>query len=65
VLGGLLDELRAIPPAPGFDEVLVAGDPEDRARAQRERTGVPIEPALWARLCELSEELGVSVPAAS
>lgn len=65
VLGGLLDELRAIPPAPGFDEVLVAGDPEDRARAERERTGIPIEPALWARLCELSDELGVSVPAAS
>jgi ureidoglycolate dehydrogenase (NAD+) len=65
VLGGLLDELRAIPPATGFDEVLVAGDPEDRAWAERERTGIPIEPALWARLCELSDELGVSVPAAS
>jgi LDH2 family malate/lactate/ureidoglycolate dehydrogenase len=65
VLGGLLDELRAIPPAPGFDEVLVAGDPEDRAREERERTGIPVEPALWARLCELSDELGVSVPAAS
>jgi len=65
VLGGLLDELRAIPPAPGFDEVLVAGDPEDRARAERERTGIPIAPALWVRLCELSDELGVSVPAAS
>ena len=39
VLGGLLDELRAIPPAPGFDEVLAPGDPEDRARAERERVG--------------------------
>jgi ureidoglycolate dehydrogenase (NAD+) len=65
VLGGLLDELRAIPPARGFDEVLVAGDPEDRARAERERSGIPIEPALWANLCALSEELGVSVPAGS
>jgi LDH2 family malate/lactate/ureidoglycolate dehydrogenase len=65
VLGGLLAELRAIPPAPGFDEVLVAGDPEDRARAARERTGIPVGPALWERLCELSAELGVSVPAAS
>ena len=61
----LLDELRAIPPAPGFDEVLVAGDPEDRSRAQRERDGVPIEPALWAKLSALSDELGVSAPAAS
>jgi LDH2 family malate/lactate/ureidoglycolate dehydrogenase len=62
VLGGLLGELRAIPPAPGFDEVLVPGDPEDRARAERERGGVPIEPALWRTLGELSRELGVSVP---
>lgn len=65
VLTGLLDELRAIPPARGFDEVLVAGDPEDRARAERERSGIPIEPALWASLCALGDELGVSAPAAS
>jgi ureidoglycolate dehydrogenase (NAD+) len=62
VLDGLLAELRAIPPSPGFDEVLVPGDPEDRAREARERAGVPIEPALWSTLCALSEELGVSVP---
>jgi LDH2 family malate/lactate/ureidoglycolate dehydrogenase len=62
VLGGLLDELRAIPPAPGFDEVLVAGDPEERAHAERERTGVPIGPALWRTLRDLSRELQVPVP---
>ena len=64
VLGGLLGELRAIPPAPGFDEVLAPGDPEDRAFAEREQSGVPIEPALWRTLCELSRELGVDVPGA-
>jgi ureidoglycolate dehydrogenase (NAD+) len=62
VLGGLLAELRAIPPAPGFGEVLVAGDPQDRARAERERDGVPIEPALWATLHRLGDELGVAAP---
>lgn len=61
-LDGLLGELRAIAPAPGFDEVLVAGDPEDRARAARERAGVPIEPGLWRTLRALSGELGVAVP---
>ena len=55
----MLDDLRASPVAPGFDEVLAPGDPEVRARAQRERAGVPIEPALWARLRELGAELGV------
>jgi ureidoglycolate dehydrogenase (NAD+) len=62
VLDGLLGELRAIPPAPGFDEVLVPGDPEDRARAVRESSGVPIGPALWRTLRELSAELGVPSP---
>jgi LDH2 family malate/lactate/ureidoglycolate dehydrogenase len=63
VLGAMLDELRASPVAPGFDEVLAPGDPEARARVERERSGVPIEPALWARLRELSAEMGVSEPA--
>ncbi len=62
VLGGMLDELRASPVAPGSDEVLAPGDPETRARAARERSGVPIEPALWARLHELSAELAVPAP---
>jgi ureidoglycolate dehydrogenase (NAD+) len=62
VLDGLLAELRAIPPSPGFDEVLVPGDPEDRARAERERSGVPVEPGLWRTLRALSDELGVAVP---
>jgi ureidoglycolate dehydrogenase (NAD+) len=64
VLDGLLADLRAIPPAPGFDEVLVPGDPEDRARAERERSGVPIAPALWGTLCTLSDDLGVAIPRA-
>jgi ureidoglycolate dehydrogenase (NAD+) len=42
--------------------VLAPGDPEDRARAERERSGVPIEPALWGTLCELSRELEVPLP---
>ncbi|MCE2397181.1 Ldh family oxidoreductase, partial [Candidatus Poribacteria bacterium] len=31
--------VRAIPPAPGFDEVLMPGDPEVRTRANRQRDG--------------------------
>jgi len=59
VLEGMLDELRATPPAPGHDEVLVPGDPEARAHAERSRTGIPIAPGLWEMLRALGEELGV------
>ena len=44
------------------DGELVILDPEDRARAERERSGVPIEPALWRTLQGLSRELEVPVP---
>jgi len=62
VLSGLLDELRAIPPAPGFEEVLVAGDPEERAERERTAGGIPLPDALVAKLEALSNELGVPVP---
>jgi len=62
LLDGLLAELRSIAPAPGFDEVLVAGDPERRTQAARERHGIPLGPALWASLETLSAELHVEVP---
>ena len=62
-LGGLLQALKAMSPAPGHDEVLVPGEPEARAQAERERDGIPLPPTLWTTLSELSAELGVAVPA--
>ena len=61
-LEALLSGLTAVPVAPGHDEVLRPGDPEKRTRAEREVSGIPVEPALWASLCGLSAELGVAVP---
>jgi uncharacterized oxidoreductase len=34
------------PPAPGHDEVLIPGEPEERTRAERERDGIPITDAM-------------------
>ena len=62
LLGRLLADLKAIPPAPGVDEVLVPGEPEARAKAERERDGIPLPPTLWTTLEALSGELGVSPP---
>lgn len=62
LLDGLLAELKATPPAPGHDEVLVPGEPEERTRRERERSGIPLEPALWASMTALSAELGVAAP---
>ena len=62
-LHGMLERLRQSPPAEGFREVLVAGDPEERARREREAAGVPVARPLWEQLEQLSAEFGVTPPA--
>jgi len=39
--------LRASRPAPGFDRVRIAGEPERETRARREREGVPVDAETW------------------
>jgi LDH2 family malate/lactate/ureidoglycolate dehydrogenase len=45
--------MRDVPPAPGFKEVIVPGDPEARTRATRLREGIPIPNWLWHKISEL------------
>ena len=58
-LAGLV---KASDPAPGFDEVLLAGEPEWRAAAERERSGIPVPLKLWEKLTAIAAELGVTPP---
>jgi LDH2 family malate/lactate/ureidoglycolate dehydrogenase len=41
---------RAVPPAAGFAEVLVPGDPEWRSRLERRTNGIPVEDAIWEKI---------------
>jgi LDH2 family malate/lactate/ureidoglycolate dehydrogenase len=49
-------------PAKGYDEVLVAGDPEWRFEEERRRTGIPIAEGTWKVLGELAQKFEVSLP---
>jgi LDH2 family malate/lactate/ureidoglycolate dehydrogenase len=49
-------------PAHGFDEVLIAGDPEWRMEAARLRDGIPVSRGIWDQLTQLAQTLNVSVP---
>lgn len=51
--------VKASPPAPGFDEVLVAGEPEVRRRAQRAAQGVAIDGRTYAELIAAAASLGL------
>jgi len=56
-------EIKSAPPAAGYEEVLVAGDPEWRIEDERRRGGIPIPPGPWANLARVAERLGVVLPA--
>jgi LDH2 family malate/lactate/ureidoglycolate dehydrogenase len=59
----ILTRIKAVPPAPGFTEVLLPGEPEQRARAKRGAEGIPLPEATWEALIKTGSELGVNVEA--
>lgn len=54
-----IDALRAAPPLPGVPRVLVPGDPEVAAEAQRLRDGVELDDATWQLVTEAARSVGV------
>jgi LDH2 family malate/lactate/ureidoglycolate dehydrogenase len=59
----LVANVKSAALAQGYDEVLVAGDPEWRAEEQRRRDGIPLAEGVWEKLREAALRLGVAVPA--
>ncbi len=53
------DWVRASPPAPGFGEILLPGEPERRARERRRAEGVPIDDKSLADILAAIGSLGV------
>ena len=56
----LVRRIHAVPPAPGFEEVMAPGDFELRTRAERLKSGVQIPEATWDEVVQTAESLGVS-----
>ena len=54
--------VRAVPPAPGFKEVLAPGDRESRTRTIRRRDGIPIADDTWQSFIEAAALVDVKVP---
>jgi hydroxycarboxylate dehydrogenase B len=54
-----LDWIRKSPPAPGFDRVRIAGEPEREYRAQRERDGVPVDESTWKEILGAAAKLKI------
>ena len=52
--------LKAVKPADGFEEVLLPGEPEARAREQRLREGIPLPDATWKAISSVAHDLGIA-----
>jgi uncharacterized oxidoreductase len=61
---GQVDQLRNVmetmPPAKGFERVLLPGDPEADTRLARAETGIPVPEPTWNELVTLAASLGIS-----
>jgi LDH2 family malate/lactate/ureidoglycolate dehydrogenase len=58
----LVEMVKSSRPAKGFEEVLVAGEPEWRMEELRRRDGIPVSDGAWQNLVQAAEKLGVRVP---
>lgn len=60
---GLLRAVKNSPTAPGYDEILIPGEPERMKKEKRLREGIFVEDKTWGDIVALAEELGVEPPA--
>ncbi|MFP5406729.1 MAG: Ldh family oxidoreductase, partial [Gammaproteobacteria bacterium] len=60
-----VESLRRSPPAPGFDRVRIAGEPEREARARRMAEGIPVDATTWEEILLAGEKVGVARAATS
>jgi LDH2 family malate/lactate/ureidoglycolate dehydrogenase len=56
----MIEQVKAVPPADGFAEVLVPGEPELRERERRAAEGVPVAEATWEAIQTTARDLGVA-----
>ncbi len=58
----LCARVKAVPPAEGFAEVLLPGDPERLVAELRWREGIPVDEATWNLLTDAAVDLGIAPP---
>ena len=58
----LIEMMKSSAPATGYDEVLVAGEPEWRSEEQRRVSGIPLSEGVWKIMTDTAAALGVAIP---
>lgn len=63
VVDRVIARVKDTPPAPGFEEVLLPGEPELRSRWRRTGDGIGVPEATWEAIRAATKPLGVDVDA--
>ena len=57
----LVEFVKSSKLADGFDEILVAGEPELHTKAQRQRKGIPVHPDTWQAIVDVAKKHGLEL----
>jgi LDH2 family malate/lactate/ureidoglycolate dehydrogenase len=53
--------INEVPPAPGFNQVMVPGEPEIRTAERRLTEGIPVAEDTWAEIVAAAQSVGLTV----
>ena len=58
----LIDNIKAVPPAEGVNEIRISGERGAKAEAEQRQSGIVLDSDVTASLSELGEKLSVRFP---
>ncbi len=62
-ISNLIDGIKALPKADGFEEIFVPGEVEEKTYLERSKNGIPLPGGTWDKLRAMSERFAVKLPA--
>lgn len=60
--GEIVQAVKSTPPAAGFSEILLPGEPEERTVQQRQANGISVDATTWGQMVDVARGLGVGAP---
>jgi uncharacterized oxidoreductase len=61
LVGELIAYVKSAPVAPGFQEILMPGEPDFRTLEERQAKGIPLDPNTWQQIRAIAESLHVQI----
>jgi len=59
---GLLRTVKNSPKVPGYDEIIISGEPERRMKEKLLREGIFVEDKTWNDIASLAKGLKIKLP---